>query len=211
MNRSPSRFAVAVVLAVFFFAAQAFGEMSVSVTISGPIEEIVALLQHLKNLGIGQASAPSTGPYKVTITSVATASKEPEKPAAPQPPQPPPPPPKPALALSDAKAEPAAAKVGTNILVTVKVSDPDHLVDTISATVDGMPGSTELYDNGTHGDAAAGDGTWSGTITLAPPIAPGEHAVNIAAFNTAGNPVMKKVENAPPVALTAQLKVTVQP
>lgn len=211
MSASPCRFAVAFALAAFFLASHAFAEMSVSVTINGPIEEIVALLQHLKDLGIGQTSAPGQGPYKVTITSVATTSKEPEPPALPQPPAEPQPPPKPSLALSDAKVEPAEAKPGASILVTVKVSDPDHLIDTIAATVDGMPGSAELYDNGTHGDAAAGDGVWSGAIALVPQTAPGEHAISIAAFNAGGNPVMKTVENQPPVPLKAETKVAVKP
>ncbi len=204
MKNSPCRLALTVAFAALFLTAHAFGEMSVSVTINGPIEDIVALLQHLKDLGIGSASAPSEGPYKVTITSVATTTTEPEPVA-------PPPPPKPTLELLDAKADPAAVKPGGNVLLTVKVSDPDHVVDTVAATVDGTPGSTELYDNGTQGDAAAGDGIWSATLTVAPQTAPGEHAVNVAAFNTGGNPVMKTTEGGPAAPLTAQVKITVQP
>jgi hypothetical protein len=197
-------------------AGIAFGDMAISVTISGPIEEIVPLLQHLKELGVGTASSGVEGPAKVQITSVATVSTETPPPAEPAPPEPPapsppPPPPKPPLALLNLKAEPGTIKPGGNLLLAVQVSDPDHVVDTVAATIEGMPGSAELYDNATHGDATAGDGLWSAAVTLPPDLAPGEHAVGAKAFNANGIPVTAKAENQPEAPLFAQTKVTVQP
>jgi len=206
---------VALVPIGMLHAGIAFGDMAVSVTISGPIEEIVPLLQHLKELGVGTASSGAAGPAKVQITSVATVSTEtppPAQPAQPSPPAPPPPPPpKPPLALLNVKAEPGTVKPGGDLLLAVQVSDPDHVVDTVAATIEGVAGSTELYDNATHGDATAGDGIWSAAVTLSPDLTPGEHAVSAKAFNANGSPVTTKAENQPEAPLSAQTKITVQP
>lgn len=188
--------------AIAFVAMQAMAETTVSITINGPIEDMVALLQHLKDIGVGSVPGPSNGQYKVTIKSVATTTTETAQAQAPE---------KPPLALEDAKAEPAAAKPGDAVLVTVKVSDPDHAIDTIAAAVDGAQGSTELYDNGAQGDATAADGTWTASVVLSPQTAPGEHVITISAYNAAGNPVMKAAENQASVPLAAQIKITVQP
>jgi hypothetical protein len=196
------KWALALVAAVALITVQAAAETTVSITINGPIEDMVALLQHLKDIGVGSAPGPSNGQYKVTIKSVATTTTETGQTQ---------PPPKPLLALEDAKAEPATAKPGEAVLVTVKVSDPDHAIDTIAAAVDGAQGSIELYDNGAQGDATAADGTWTASLALPPQTTPGEHAITVSAYNAAGNPVMKSVENQAPVALTAQVKITVQP
>jgi len=196
------KWAIALIAAAAFISVQAAAETTVSITINGPIEDMVALLQHLKDIGVGSAPGPSNGQYKVTIKSVATTSTETGQTQ---------PPPKPSLALEDVKAEPATAKPGDAVLVTVKVSDPDHAVDTVAAAVDGAQGSTELYDNGTQGDATASDGIWTASLALSPQTTPGEHAITISAYNAAGNPVMKTAENQAPVALTVQVKITVQP
>ena len=196
------QWALAAIAAIAFISTQAVAETTVSITINGPIEDMVALLQHLKDIGVGSAPSPGTGQYKVTIKSVATTTEETAQAQ---------PPPKPPLALENAKAEPATAKPGDLVLVTVNVSDPEHAVDTIAAAVDGAQGSTELYDNGTQGDAAASDGIWSASVALPPQTAPGEQGITISAYNAAGNPVMKTVENQAPVPLAVQVKVTVQP
>jgi hypothetical protein len=199
MNAVLSRFGVAAAVIAVMWSGWAFAELSVSVTITGPIEEILPVLQHLKDLGIGTGSAPKDQAVKVEITSVASTGA----------PAPPPEPPKPGLL--NAKVEPAAAKPGDTVLIAVQVKDPEHVVDTVAAMIEGMDGSAELYDNGSHGDATAGDGVWSGSVALKPPIAPGEHVIHVSAFNAAGSLATTKTGDQAPVPLTAQTKITVQP
>ncbi len=192
------RTVLACMLAGVLWSGMAVGDLSVSVTITGPLDEMVPLLQHLKDLGVG---APHGSAPKIEIQSVGT-------PVTPAPPEPPP---KPPLALSDAKSDPAIGKPGANMLLQVAVSDPDHVVDTLAATVEGVPSAVEMYDNGSHGDAAAGDGVWTGTLTLAPEVTPGDHAVEIKAFGANGTPVMKKDEAGAEAPLACPFKITVQP
>ena len=208
MKTSAFRIVLALVVCGYW-AGAAGAELSVSVTIAGPVDEIIPLLQHFKDLGIGTGSSRG-GPAKVEITSVGTPAAPSAPPAAPPPP--PPPPPKPPLALQDLKVDPAAAKAGQNILITVKVSDPDHVVDTVAATIDGMPGSGELDDKGARGDATPGDSIWSAAVALHPQLPPGEHAITVSAFGANGAPVTTPQGNeAAPSPLVAKTKLMVQP
>lgn len=206
MNTTVMRWACAAVLIALLSAGPVFGEVTVSVTINGPIQEILPVLQRLKDMGVGSAPAATKDALKLEMQSVATPAPGPAIP-----PLPPPPPPKPTLGLLNPKVDPGTVKPGQNFLVSVKVSDPDHLVDTVAATIVGMAGSIDLYDNGTHGDANAGDGIWSCNVTAAPQLAAGEHVVTITAFNKAGSPVMSGPPDKPPAPLTTHTVVTVAP
>ena len=218
-------------IALGLISGVAYAELSVSVTISGPLEELLPLLQHIKDMGIGHGGG-ETG-IKLEMNSVAApAAPAPEAatqaapPPAPEasttaaaqptpPPTAPPPPPKPALGFSEIQVAPSTTKPGNTVLISVRVNDPDHQVDTVSATTDGTvanaPGVGDLYDNGTHGDVTAADGIWSAAVILSSQVAPGEYPITIRGYNRNGLSVMVPGPDKQDIPLSAQAKITVTP
>lgn len=181
-------------------AAPARGEVTVSITISGPVEELVPILKKLQELGLGGAT-PSADPLKLNIRSVITDAEQAGSTPAAQP------------AIEKATVEPAAAKPGDTVLITAKVNDPAHVVDTVAATSVGDL-KLDLFDNGTEGDATAGDGVWSRKITLPPDakeLPAGETAVTVHAYNANGEAVQVVGADGQPAPLTAQAKLTITP
>lgn len=175
--------------------APARAEVTVSITISGTVEELVPILQKLQELGLGGATAAGD-PLKLNVHSVMTGDET--APAATAPP-----------AIESAAVEPASAKAGEAVLVTAKIVDAGHAIDTVAATI----GETkvDLFDNGMEGDATAGDGIWSRKVTLSPALAAGEVAVAVNAYNANGEPVLITGADGQSAPLTAQAKVTVTP
>ncbi|MBI4556597.1 MAG: hypothetical protein HY706_03370 [Candidatus Hydrogenedentes bacterium] len=203
----------------------AYADLTVSVNITGTIEELIPILQHLKDLGVGTGTAAaSEDALKLNVHSIATgatteAAPAPAPEAAPAP-EPvsaiPPEPPKPALGLLNLKAEPAAPKPGDIVQLSVQVSDPDHKIDTVAVTVTGPEGDAkgvfDLYDNGTHGDATANDGLWSTNIgALGPAARAGEtYTLMVVAYDANGDPVMTAGEGGAIIPLKAEAGLTVQ-
>lgn len=204
-------FAVCLILLGWSMGA-AYAELSVSVTISGPLDELLPLLQHLKDMGIGHGGGASG--IHLEMNSVAVPVPSTPSPALAQStavPPVPPPLPKPVLGFSEAQSFPSTAKPGSAILVSVRVGDPDRQVDTIAATVVGTPGVVDLYDNGTHGDVTAADGIWSASITLNNAVKAGDYLVTITAYNRNGLAVMVPGPDKQEIPLSAQAKITVIP
>ena len=206
----------------------AYAELSVSVTISGPLDELLPLLQHIKDMGIGHGggengiklemnsvAAPVNGPVPAPVPNTEPSPSVPAPNGTPSSPAPAPaapqPPPKPVLGFSDTLATPAIAKAGTTVLVSVRLSDPDHQVDTVAATVVGTPGVVDLYDNGTHGDVTAADGIWSAAVTLDAQVKPGDYLITITAYNRNGLAVMVPGPDKQEIPLSGQAKMTVAP
>lgn len=184
-----------ILIALFSAIPAARAEVTVSITISGTVEELVPILQKLQELGLGGATA-SGDPLKLNVHSVMTNEGTPAAAAAPP-------------AIESAAVEPASAKAGEAVLVTAKIADAGHAIDTVAATV----GETkvDLFDNGMEGDATAGDGIWSRKLTLSPALAAGDVAVAINAYNANGEPVLITGADGQSAPLTAQAKVTVTP
>ena len=188
------------VLVVFIALCGAVGsaraEVTVSITISGTVEELVPILQKLQELGLGGATAAGD-PLKLNVHSVMTGDESTQAAAAALP------------VIESATVEPASAKAGEAVLVTAKIVDAGHAIDTVAATI----GETkvDLFDNGMEGDATAGDGIWSRKVTLSPALAAGEVAVAINAYNANGEPVLITGADGQSAPLTAQAKVTVTP
>lgn len=179
-------------------AAPARGEVTVSITISGPVEELVPILKKLQELGLGGATA-STDPLKLNVHSVITGVEQPVPAAQP--------------AIEKAAVEPATAKAGDTVLITAKVNDPGHVVDTVAATSVGDL-KLDLFDNGAEGDVTAGDGVWSRKITLPPDakeLPTGEMAVTVHAYNANGEAVQVAGTDGQPAPLTAQATLTITP
>ncbi|MBN2310996.1 MAG: hypothetical protein JXR94_18620 [Candidatus Hydrogenedentes bacterium] len=192
------------VLLSMLCAANAVAELTVTVSISGSIEELLPVLQHLKDMGIG-VGAEGDG-LKLRMHSVITGDEA--APTEPAPPAEPPAPPKPILGLMNPAALPATVRPGGILVVTVKVGDPDHVIDTIGVTVsDGT--SFDLYDNGTRGDAEALDGLWSRSVAVPQDMPAGQHVATITAYDVNGDPVMVPGAGGAAVPLAVECKVNV--
>ena len=55
---------------------------------------------------------------------------------------------------------------------TVAGGAPSSAVRELGQSGTSDAGAVQMYDDGTHGDAVAGDGIWTTQVTLAPPAAP---------------------------------------
>ncbi|MEW5944641.1 MAG: S8 family serine peptidase [bacterium] len=80
----------------------------------------------------------------------------------------------------------------TTTTVTADVSDPNGLADVASVTIDLTPigggAAVTLYDDGTNGDAAAGDGTYTlAGITVAIGTSAGAKTITVTATDSASN------------------------
>ena len=192
---------VCLALVVYLAAAPARAEVTVSITISGPVEELVPILQKLQELGLGAAVA-TADPLKLNVHSVMTGTEQPAGPApAAADAQP---------AFESATVEPALAKLGDKVLITAKVIDPNHAIDTVAASIGDIKLKVDLFDNGTEGDVTAGDGIWSRQTVLLG-VAVGEAAIAVNAYNANGEAVQVPGPDGQPAPLTAQAKVTVTP
>ncbi|MCP4643586.1 MAG: hypothetical protein GY851_24270 [bacterium] len=193
-------------LAFLVCAGTADAELKVSVSITGTIDELMPILQHLKDMGIGiDVTTEEVDALKVQLHSAVPGPDQP----APAPAQPAPPAP-PKLGLSQLKVEPETPKLEGLMLVSVRLSDPNRVVDTVAATVgvyDEL--STDLYDNGTHGDEKALDGVWSCALKVTDDLGSGDHDVKAMAFDRNGDPVMVADPDGTAVPLLVAGQVTV--
>ncbi len=204
--------AFAVIVALGAGSAQA--ELTVTITITGGIDEVLPVLQYLSDLGIGTAPAEQDEEegvrlemHSVMAPEASTLGQGGEQTAAPA--TPPPPEPEPELGFSAVSIEPAVVRRGEMFLVTVRVGDPDKVVDTVAGTIQGH--TFDLFDNKTHGDVKAGDGIWSGSLAVSQhALPPGEYAIEILAYDKNGDPVTKPDATGAPMALLTDAKVTLR-
>ncbi|MFA6242852.1 MAG: hypothetical protein WC655_18075 [Candidatus Hydrogenedentales bacterium] len=194
MRRLTSR----IVLGVAIIAActgVATAELSVTVSITGNIDEVLPLLRHLQDLGIGLGAGAGAEPPKLEVHSVMSGA-EPAEPAPP------------VLGFQQVVIEPASAKPGDSVLITARVGDPDHLVDTVAATVAGL--TVDLFDNGTEGDATAIDGVWSRTVVVPVSVPAGDAALSISAFDVNGDAVQITAADGTKSPMTIPASVNIQ-
>ena len=184
-------------VAAVVFASAASAELNVSVTITGPVDEMLPLLEHLKGLGVGAPAEADSDTLRVEMHSEAGGESVP----------------RPLSVLQDARVDPATVAPGPDsmALISVRASDPDGKVDTVAARVVDKGIVVELYDNGSHGDSEAGDGVWSGTLAVADVLDPGEYRIKIMAYNANGTPVIMRRPGEAPEFLTAETLITVLP
>jgi len=198
----------AVWLGVVVMAAMgAAAAVTVSVTLTGPIDELLPILEHLREMGVGAAGTGDEA-LKLEMHSVATPE---ESAAAGQPaPAEPAAPPQPAgPSLAGFTAEPAVARAGEKVWMSILVLNGVGVVDTVSATIGGTDTQFELHDNGENGDPVAGDGQWSAEIVLDPQLPAGQIPVSIVAFNANGQPVKVNDPAGQPVDLAATVALDV--
>ncbi len=211
MNRLTRMMILALAILAVFWAPAARADVSISITISGSIEELLPILRQLQTMGVGTGTSDED-PLKLNVHSVMTgedmnlpeAASAPSEAAAPAPePQPEPP----TLGFKEASATPDTAKAGESVLFTAGISDPDHVVDTVGLTVGEI--SFDLFDNGANGDLKAMDGVWSRNYELPTTLDPGDYVAMITAYDVNGAPVLRgEAENNPePVTTEVSFKV----
>ncbi len=174
-------------------------EVSVSITISGSIEELIPVLQKLRELGIGSgAPAIEADPLQFRMHSVtSTEDDASETDATPS---------EPVLSFWDASAEPTSVRPGDMVRLAVGLNDSEGRVDTIGATLHAATAiGFDLYDNGSHGDEKARDGVWSYTLEVPPNAGAGHYLVTIAAYGRNGQPVMRETESGEMAPLQAEV------
>lgn len=194
-----------VVLLLSLMTATAHAEVTVSVTLTGSVDEMLPILQHLRDMGVGIGpSSADSDSIKLQVHSMTTEQEVESAPDAVPPPQP-------VLALTEAAITPAQAKPGEMAVVSVKVCDPDHVVDTLEASVGEL--GIDLADNGSNGDAVAGDGVWSAAVEVPAGAPDGPCSVKITAYDAHGYPVSTpgaaSEGNAPAAPLSTEAAVTI--
>jgi hypothetical protein len=192
-------------------AVPAHAELEVSLEISGSVEEVLAVLQHLQAAGFGQPGAEAAEGLKLEVHSTATsaegAAPMPE-PAAETPPAP-----EPTLALRNVQMAPAAVAAGEVLRVTVDVRDEAKLIDTVAANMHTAEKefTFDLFDNGSHGDVAAGDGVWSVNVAVPGAATPGDYTLTLYAYDASGTRLTLPNEAGEAVVVSAETALTVKP
>ena len=111
------------------------------------------------------------------------------------------------LGLYNPAVDPASAKPGDSRTVSVRLADPERLVDSMSARIVGAEGAlADLYNDGTHGDAAANDAAWTGTLVLPPTVLAGAHHIELVAYDDYGDPVAG--EDGEPLRVRIPIEIT---
>jgi len=191
MNSTWKACVFGLVLAVALGSASA--EVTVSVSISGTIEELLPILRHLQDMGFGVGpTGTEEDALQLEMFSVMSpeGQKPPEEQARKEPVKMPL---KPVLSMKEATVAPAPVKLGETALVTVAITDPERVVDTVGATLGSLrDNSFDLFDNGAQGDAAANDGIWSRRVEVPATLPVGNHPIRIQAYDRNGDPVMVK-------------------
>jgi len=186
----------------------ALGEIKISVTITGDADEILPIIMQIKET-VGQAGEKETEISPVEVHSITVGSQGEQgektiltssdnldvKPV-----------------LSNATLSPETAKAGEEVQIRVSVSDPAHIVDTISAEI-GLPEpiTIDLFDKGDEGDAIAGDGIWTRTFTVPGSVQVGTYPVKVHAFDADGEPIRVSAADGTEVPLSVTTVMTVAP
>lgn len=204
MNTCLSRTAFLLLVCCVLGIAPVHAEVTVSITISGTIDEIIPVLEQLRGLGVGTSGA-TDDPLKLQVHSVMSSEEEEEEEVKTAPEEMTP---KPRPTISQSTVEPAIAKPGDSVVVKATIGDPDRIIDTVAGTV--ASARVDLFDNGTGGDATAGDGIWSGTLTLPGNVETGANTITITAYNANGEQVTLPDAEGNLAPLTAEAALTVQ-
>ncbi len=204
MTLSKRAMGFGVCMAALLGSASVSAQVEVSVTLSGSVEEMLPILQHLRDMGFGDSAKIDVSggdeAIRMSVHSVMKGDEAAESDeAAPEMPE--------GLALFDAKFDPASAESGKAALLTVSVSDPEKKVDTVAARFRDISDATlDLFDNGTQGDRTVGDGIWSRRVPVFPQLQAGQHVLEITAFDVNGQAILQ--EDGTPVRTDAVLTVT---
>lgn len=195
-------------MAALLLSAASGSALEVSLTVEGDIEEIQAVLEYLKSIESDRSEGEEDA-LKINVHSIAGDAEETEAdeteaaPVAVEPLEIP-------LALSRPQVLPAKGAPGAPFIITVQVMDKYNEVDTLSARLGETSLSTDLYDDGTHGDVTPGDGLWTATMTPLDVTPSGTYPVVITGYNKNGQ-VLNTLDAAGAVIkLTTATELTIE-
>lgn len=183
----------AVIAAVLFaWVSAAAGQVRVSVTIEGDVEELIQILEMLENRQ--KARSADEAPLRIDLHSLL--SEEEVAPAAP--------------VFTELGIEPARVQAGERALIRVRLEDEGGVVDTVAGQL-GDAGllQFDLYDNGTHGDAEAEDGVWTYALDVPESAVPGRYTLSVKAYDSNGDEVWVAAEDGTRAALKAETAFSV--
>lgn len=213
MSHTITRVLAVACVGLFVLQGVAFAGVEVSVTLTGDLDDILSVLQALRDQRGGQVVGQPDENMKVQVHSMAVGTIE-ESPAAGSPRaqlSPIAPNALPQAGFSGASIEPSAPSPGASVMVAVRLQDPRHQVDTVSVRLN-VPGgfAFDLFDNGGYGDEQAGDGLWKRQITLPGDLAPGDVTATFTAFDVNGQTVTvaRADGTSAPLRETAVLHIT---
>jgi len=113
--------------------------------------------------------------------------------------------------ISNGQAVPDELYAGETVFLTVRAGHASGQGAISSVAIDlsaiGGSGSARMYDDGTNGDPAAGDGVYSLRATVSQSTPPGHKALAVTATDTSGNQCATFVE----LSVTSLITDTVQP
>jgi hypothetical protein len=112
-------------------------------------------------------------------------------------------------AMEEAVVTPARLQPGESAFITVKVKDRHRIVDRVVAVVKEDPRvKLPLHDDGTGGDAEAGDGKWTLKVDVPFTAPPGSYTLEIAAYRKDGEVIaVSGAEGDRPLSTTAQVSI----
>jgi len=109
------------------------------------------------------------------------------------------------LALTDARIVPQKAPGGEEIVICVRVIDPQDIIAVVTATVREYPDiSLDLNDDGQQGDKVAGDGVWSCAFEIPWGAPAGEYYWDFDAYDGDGTSIKVEGEAGEEENLTAE-------
>ncbi len=92
--------------------------------------------------------------------------------------------------IGQAEVTPSVLAPDSSGLITVVINDAHNIVDRVEGVVQVEPPvRIPLYDDGTHGDAEAGDGAWSIQVPVPGDAPAGNYEIVFTAYTDDGLPV----------------------
>jgi hypothetical protein len=174
--------------------------LEVSLTVKGEPEEIQAVLDFIKTLNAGGEDDA----LKININSIASAGNgQPTTSGTPVLEDPP-------LGLERPEVFPTKGAPGAPFIVTVNVRDKYDEVDTLSVRLAGTSLTTDLYDDGTHGDKTPADGVWTATLTPLDVTPSGTYKVEITAYDKNGKTLTTLKPDGTVVKLVANTELIIE-
>ena len=184
------------------FLATTVPALEISLTVEGNVEEIQAVLEFIKTLNAENAAEDD--PLKINVHSIAApGGTEAGKGGSGEIEEPP-------LSLERPEVLPAKGAPGAPFIVTVNVRDKYDEVDTLSVRMSGTSLSTDLYDDGTHGDKTPADGLWTATLTPLDVTPSGAYRLDIVAYAKDGQALTALKPDGTVIKLTAATELTIE-
>lgn len=154
----------------------AHATLEVSLTVSGDISEIQAILAYIDERN-QQPEAGSENPLRIDVHSISRGSEK--KPVEARP-----------VKLATPQVSTEKLTPGQPSVVTVAVRDDQNEVDTLAIQIVGTNLTSDLYDDGTRGDVKAGDNVWSVTLTPMEATPAGHYELSVSGFDRHGHALL---------------------